>query len=189
MKKKPMRLLPLNRGIFALTCILLLLSPASGSALMSESRLTGSFYGTYQSQTGVFLTEAQVLPLLIIPQDLLLPYTGSREGKSKHIERISPFLLLTAGVLAGFNPCLLAVMAFLASVTLAQHGRRREMLEITLGFSAGIFTMYMLAGLGILSVVNFLPEIQESFITVHGKNGQKQPSATVLPFRKHVFSS
>jgi len=164
MKKKPMRLLPLNRGIFALTCILLLLSPASGSALMSESRLTGSFYGTYQSQTGVFLTEAQVLPLLIIPQDLLLPYTGSREGKSKHIERISPFLLLTAGVLAGFNPCLLAVMAFLASVTLAQHGRRREMLEITLGFSAGIFTMYMLAGLGILSVVNFLPEIQESFI-------------------------
>ena len=147
MKKKPMRLLPLNKGIFALTCILLLLSPASGSALMSESWLTGSFYRTYQSQTGVFLTEAQVFPLLI-PQDLMLLLTGSREGKSNNIERISPFLLLTAGVLAGFNPCLLAVMAFLASVTLAQHGRRREMLEITLGFSVGIFTMYMLAGLG-----------------------------------------
>ena len=158
MKKKPMRLLPLNKGIFALTCILLLLSPASGSALMSEGWLTGSFYGTYQSQTGVFLTEAQVFPLLI-PQDLMLLLTGSREGKSNNIERISPFLLLTAGVLAGFNPCLLAVMAFLASVTLAQHGRRREMLEITLGFSVGIFTMYMLAGLGILSIVNFLPEI------------------------------
>lgn len=163
MKKKSVRLLSLNKGIFALTCILLLLSPASGSALMSESWLTGSFYGTYQSQTGVFLTEAQVFPLLI-PQDLMLLLTGSREGKSNNIERISPFLLLTAGVLAGFNPCLLAVMAFLASVTLAQHGRRREMLEITLGFSVGIFTMYMLAGLGILSIVNFLPEIQGSFI-------------------------
>ncbi|WP_243684463.1 hypothetical protein [Methanosarcina barkeri] len=55
-------------------------------------------------------------------------------------------------------------MAFLASVTLAKHGRRKDMLKITLGFSAGIFAMYMLAGIGILSVVNFLPDIQESFI-------------------------
>jgi cytochrome c biogenesis protein CcdA len=57
-------------------------------------------------------------------------------------------------------------MAFLASVTLAQHGRRNEMLKITLGFSAGIVTMYMLAGISILSIVNLFPEIQGSFIKI-----------------------
>ncbi|MGB9939481.1 cytochrome c biogenesis CcdA family protein [Methanosarcina sp.] len=165
MKKRHTRKLFVTKGIFALTCILLLLSPASGSTFVSESRLTGCFYGGYRNPTGVFLTETQISPLLFT-QDISLPLSGNREGKSKHLEQISPFLLLTAGVLAGFNPCLLAVMAFLASVTLAQHGRRREMLEITLGFSAGIFTMYMLAGMGILSVVNFLPEIQGSFIEI-----------------------
>jgi len=165
MKKRYMRELFVNKGIFALACIFLLLSPASASANMSEGRSTNCFYGGYRSPAGVILTETQI-PSLLFFQDLSLPLIGSREGKNKHLERISPILLLTAGVLAGFNPCLLAVMAFLASVTLAQHGKRKEMLKITLGFSAGIFTMYMLAGMSILSVVNFLPEIQASFIEV-----------------------
>jgi len=165
MKKRYMRRLFVTKGIFALTCIFLLLSPASGSAPASESRLTGCLYGAYRSQAGVFLTETQISPLFLA-QDFSFPLTGNRVGKNKHLEKINPLLLLTAGVLAGFNPCLLAVMAFLASVTLAQHGRRKEMLEITLGFSAGIFTMYMLAGMGILGIVNFLPEIQGSFIEI-----------------------
>jgi cytochrome c biogenesis protein CcdA len=111
------------------------------------------------------MTETEISPLFFA-QDLSFPLTENREGKNKHFEKISPFLLLAAGILAGFNPCLLAVMAFLASVTLAQHGRRKEMLKITLGFSVGIFTIYMLAGMSILSFVNFLPEIQEHFIEI-----------------------
>lgn len=164
MKKRNVRKLLVNKGIFALTCIFLLFSSAFvASAVVSEGRVTGCFYEGYRGSAGVFLTESQISPLLLA-EDLSFPLAGNREGKSKHLEKISPFLLLVAGVLAGFNPCLLAVMAFLASVTLAQHGRRTEMLKITLGFSAGIFTMYMLAGMSILSVVNFLPEIQGSFI-------------------------
>ncbi len=125
--------------------------------------MIGFFYGTYISTARVFLTETQ-MPSQLLTEDLSLSLTGTLEGKSKNLEKISPFLLLAAGILAGFNPCLLAVMAFLASVTLVQHGRRKEMLKITLGFSTGIFTMYMLAGMSILSIVNLLPEIQESFI-------------------------
>ena len=37
------------------------------------------------------------------------------------------------------------------------------MLKITLGFSTGIFTMHMLAGLSILGTVNFLPELRSYF--------------------------
>lgn len=163
MKKRCTSRLFIKRGIFALACIFLLLSPASASAFVSEGRLTGYFCGAYRSPAGAFLNETQMSPLLFA-QDLSVPLTGNREGRNKHLEKISPFLLLAAGILAGFNPCLLAVMAFLASVILAQDGRKKEMLKITLGFSTGIFTMYMFAGMSILGVVNFLPEIQGSFI-------------------------
>ncbi|WP_269851983.1 hypothetical protein [Methanosarcina horonobensis] len=80
---------------------------------------------------------------------------------------MSPFLVLAAGILAGFNPCLLAVMAFLASVTLAQQGGgKKEMLKITLGFSTGVFTMYMFAGLSILSTVNLMPHLRMHFSVI-----------------------
>jgi cytochrome c biogenesis protein CcdA len=166
MKKQLTRPLFVNKGIFALACIFLLLSPASvASATVSGGLVTGFFYGTYISTARVFLTETQ-MPSQLLAEDLSLSLTGTLDGKSKNLEKISPFFLLAAGILAGFNPCLLAVMAFLASVTLVQHGRRKDMLKITLGFSIGIFTMYMLAGMSILSVVNLLPEIQESFIKI-----------------------
>jgi cytochrome c biogenesis protein CcdA len=85
---------------------------------------------------------------------------------NRHIDIMSPFFFLAAGILAGFNPCLLAVMAFLTTIILAQRGGRREMLRITLGFSTGILTIHVLAGLGILSIVNFLPKIRGDFIQV-----------------------
>lgn len=164
MNKRNVHKLFVNKGIFALACMFLLLSPASvASAAVSGGRVTGYSYGAYISTARIFLTETQ-MPSHFLAENLSLSLTGTRDGKNKHLEKISPLLLLAAGILAGFNPCLLAVMAFLASVTLVKHGRRKEMLKITLGFSAGIFTMYMLAGMSILSVVNLLPEIQESFI-------------------------
>jgi cytochrome c-type biogenesis protein len=79
---------------------------------------------------------------------------------------MNPFFFLAAGILAGFNPCLLAVMAFLATVILAQQGGRKEMLRITFGFSAGILTIHIFAGMGILSTVNFLPGIRDDFTEV-----------------------
>jgi cytochrome c-type biogenesis protein len=161
-----MRPLFVHKGIFALACIFLLLSPASAAlASVSEDRLRGCYYGGYRNPIGVFLTETHICSLLVT-QDLSVPNLGNRDVKNQPLEKISPFLLLAAGILAGFNPCLLAVMAFLASVTLAQRGRRNEMLKITLGFSAGIVTMYMLAGISILSIVNLFPEIQGTFIKI-----------------------
>jgi Cytochrome c biogenesis protein len=165
MKKRNVRKLFVNKGIFTLAFIFLLLSPASGSIAMSEGWLTGGFYEACGSPARAFQTETVTFPLFFF-QDLSFSLTGNEEEKTKNFEEVSPFLLLGAGVLAGFNPCLLAVMAFLASVTLVQHGRRKEMLRITLGFSTGIFTMHMLAGVSILSVVNFLPEIKGNFIAI-----------------------
>jgi len=61
--------------------------------------------------------------------------------------------VLAVGFLAGFNPCLLAILAFIASVTLATTGRRRNVLLIVLMFSLGIFATYLTVGIGLLSII------------------------------------
>lgn len=71
---------------------------------------------------------------------------------------LSPAVVLIAGFLAGFNPCLLAVMAFLASITISSNGGKKEMLVVVGSFCAGIFTTYMIAGLSFLKAVSILPE-------------------------------
>lgn len=151
---------PATKGALVFIFIFLLLSPVS--AVSHVNRSDSYFYGNANT-IEVLLLNILETPDLLFTTESSYPLTGSREDRTRHIEKISPFLILTAGILSGFNPCLLAVMAFLASVTLTQQGRRKEMLKITLGFSTGIFTMHMLAGLGILSTVNFLPEIRGYF--------------------------
>ncbi|MCZ7385249.1 MAG: sulfite exporter TauE/SafE family protein [Candidatus Methanoperedens sp.] len=68
--------------------------------------------------------------------------------------------VLVVGFLAGFNPCLLAILAFIASVTLATTGRRRNVLLIVIVFSLGIFTTYLIVGIGILRIFEQSPSLQ-----------------------------
>jgi len=70
-------------------------------------------------------------------------------------------IVFIAGLLAGFNPCLLAVMAFLASAIVSSNGSRRDMLVLVLGFCSGIFVTYMVVGLGILNTISSFPEIRD----------------------------
>jgi cytochrome c biogenesis protein CcdA/glutaredoxin len=72
----------------------------------------------------------------------------------------SHLLVFIAGLLAGFNPCLLAVMAFLSSAIISSNGTRRDMLTLVCGFCAGIFVTYMVVGIGILNTVNSFPDVQ-----------------------------
>jgi cytochrome c biogenesis protein CcdA len=162
MKKRSLCPLPVTRGALVFIFIFLFLSPASGSVVLHVNRSDNYFYGSANT-IEVLLLNSFETPALLFTTESSYILMGSREDRTRHIEKISPYLLLTAGILSGFNPCLLAVMAFLASVTLTQKGRRKEMLKITLGFSTGIFTMHMLAGLSILGTVNFVPEIRSYF--------------------------
>ena len=80
---------------------------------------------------------------------------------SDTLPELSLVVVLIAGLLAGFNPCLLAVMAFMASITLSSKGNRRDLVTIVVGFCAGIFVVYMVVGMGLLGIVKQYPEIQE----------------------------
>jgi cytochrome c-type biogenesis protein len=68
-----------------------------------------------------------------------------------NLSRVSLYTLsavLGAGMVAGFNPCLLGILVFLAASVLSSAGRRRDLVLMVVFFSLGIFTMYFLFGLG-----------------------------------------
>lgn len=118
------------------------------------------------ARKGFFILTLVLLLLSPASASVVSPENRFTVEANTHIVIMSPLFFLAAGILAGFNPCLLAVMAFLATVILAQQGGRKEMLKITLGFSTGILTIHVLAGIGILSTVNFLPEIRGDFTEI-----------------------
>jgi cytochrome c-type biogenesis protein len=71
---------------------------------------------------------------------------GGLDLKELSIYTISA--VLGAGLVAGFNPCLLGILVFLAASILSTSGKRRELVMMVVFFSLGIFTMYFLFGLG-----------------------------------------
>ncbi|VVB85146.1 Thiol:disulfide interchange protein DsbD [uncultured archaeon] len=74
--------------------------------------------------------------------------------------------VLAVGFLAGFNPCLLAILAFIASVTLATTGRRRNVLLIVLMFSLGIFVTYLIVGVGLLRIIEQSSSLQATIRSI-----------------------
>jgi cytochrome c-type biogenesis protein len=77
--------------------------------------------------------------------------SGTGTGPELNLQEISLYTVsavLGAGLLAGFNPCLLGILVFLAASVLSSSRRRREMATMVAFFSLGIFTMYFLFGLG-----------------------------------------
>jgi cytochrome c biogenesis protein CcdA len=56
------------------------------------------------------------------------------ENALKDIKISTTATVFAAGLLAGFNPCLLAILAFLASTMLASTGRRKDILTLVAFF-------------------------------------------------------
>lgn len=72
-------------------------------------------------------------------------------GPSLNLQEFSIYTVsavLGAGLVAGFNPCLLGILVFLAASVLSSSGRKRDLVMMVVFFSLGIFTMYFLFGLG-----------------------------------------
>ncbi len=92
----------------------------------------------------------------------------------QEISLYSVSAVLGAGLVAGFNPCLLGILVFLAASVLSSSGRRRELVMMVVFFSLGIFTMYFLFGLGMQhllqteAVANVFRYILTAFLLVIG---------------------
>jgi cytochrome c biogenesis protein CcdA len=88
---------------------------------------------------------------------------GTIAGKDIILSVPSVFVV---GFLAGFNPCLLAILAFIASVTLATTGKRRNVLLIVAMFSLGIFVTYLIVGIGLLSIIQQSAALQGTITNI-----------------------
>jgi cytochrome c biogenesis protein CcdA len=78
---------------------------------------------------------------------------GSDEIDLRSMSLSTIFSVFAAGLLAGFNPCLLGILVFLAASVMSSSGRRKDLLLMIVSFSLGIFTMYFLFGLGMQHVL------------------------------------
>ncbi|WP_461456687.1 cytochrome c biogenesis CcdA family protein [Methanothrix sp.] len=61
--------------------------------------------------------------------------------------------VFAAGLLAGFNPCILAILVFLASSMLSSTGHRRDILAMVVAFSLGMFMVYIIFGVGLFNIL------------------------------------
>ena len=90
-------------------------------------------------------------PVLTLPKMQNTNQSSARDDLGLNLQEISLYTVsavLGAGLVAGFNPCLLGILVFLATSVLATTGKRRELVMMVVSFSLGIFTMYFLFGLG-----------------------------------------
>jgi len=109
--------------------------------------------------TAILLTVALVMILLpaLASSDLqtaVITAPACATGNAlKDLTISSAVTVFAAGLFAGFNPCLLAILAFLASSMLASTGRRRDILAMVVAFSLGMFMVYIVIGVGLFSVL------------------------------------
>lgn len=75
------------------------------------------------------------------------------------LKKLSVAAVFIAGLIAGFNPCLLAVMAFVSAMALSMKGRRLDIIFNLLAFSAGLLCIYLLMGVGFLKLVESVPSV------------------------------
>jgi len=54
------------------------------------------------------------------------------------------FTVFLAGLIAGANPCLFAVVAFMAAMILSNTGKKSEVIKFIFVFSSGVFLVYLL---------------------------------------------
>ncbi|MDM7940291.1 MAG: cytochrome c biogenesis protein [Methanothrix sp.] len=96
-------------------------------------------------------TSPSLNPVISIPSNESANLSIIEDSPSLNLREFSIytiFAVLGAGLVAGFNPCLLGILVFLAASVLSSTGRKREMVRMVVFFSLGIFTVYFLFGLG-----------------------------------------
>ena len=66
---------------------------------------------------------------------------------------LSLWVIITAGLLDGINPCAFSVFVFLILYMAATPKRKKVMVRTVTGFSAGVFSSYLALGLGLRAAV------------------------------------
>ena len=81
---------------------------------------------------------------------------AEKAREHKLLDAVLISAVVSSGLLDGINPCAFATSIFLISYLLMRRRRRRDILLIGLSFCLGVFGAYLLFGLGISFLIDFL---------------------------------
>lgn len=87
---------------------------------------------------------------------------ASREMEER-LERFSFFVVVSAGLIDGINPCAFVVLLFLVSYLYFVGREKIEILLAGLFFSLGIFIAYLILGTGLLEMVGYFERVSNIF--------------------------
>jgi cytochrome c biogenesis protein CcdA/glutaredoxin len=79
------------------------------------------------------------------------------------IKKISALTVLLAGIAAGINPCLIAIMVFIATTAMTSSGKHHNIIMRVVAFCSGLLLIYLLIGLGFFKLLRYAPS-SESLI-------------------------
>ena len=111
-----------------------------------NEKLNGLIRSALANQSSKTTTNKSAIRENLGPVNLSYGANGEIDLSSLSMSTI--FTVFAAGLLAGFNPCLLGILVFLAASVMASSGRRQDLLIMIVSFSLGIFFMYFIFGLG-----------------------------------------
>lgn len=82
------------------------------------------------------------------------------------LQELSALAIYLAGLIAGINPCLLAVLAFIGATAIADTGHRRAVMLRIAGFCCGMLAIYLLIGVGLMELIQRVPAVDTALRAV-----------------------
>ncbi len=120
----------------------------------------GEYYLTYEDLKKTQLREfiydhresIEAIPLI---QILSLADNEGTKIKER-FEKMGVFTILSAGLIDGVNPCAFATILFLVAFLSAVGKKKREILLVGVTYSAVVFVVYFLIGIGLIKAIGAL---------------------------------
>lgn len=122
------------------------IKPGDSVSLSYNATLSGDINKSAGPRVSYVDTEG--FHVLLMPEDMI------QQSYSFDI-----LTLLVAGVIAGFNPCIIAILIFISAEVAAATGKRLDMLLNVLVFCLGILVIYLLIGAGLFEAVSIMPSL------------------------------
>ena len=81
---------------------------------------------------------------------------GSTEGLVARFRALGPLTVVVAGLVDGLNPCAFATLVFFIAYLAASQRKGSEILAVGGAFTLGVFLAYLLVGLGLYKVLDWM---------------------------------
>ncbi|HTY91979.1 MAG TPA: cytochrome c biogenesis protein CcdA [Methanocella sp.] len=124
------------------------IQPGNSVSLAYNATVSGDIDRTQSPEITYLDTEGS--HVIVMPEDTVPP-----------VYRFDVLTLLAAGVIAGFNPCIIAILIFISAEVASATGNKWDVMLNVLVFCLGILVVYLLIGAGLFEAVSFIPWLSD----------------------------